>query len=425
MQTRNKYDVIVVGGGTSGCAASYIAAKLGLKTLIIEKNLHLGGTITSALVTPAMKTNAEGINTEFFNDLIKYLEKYNGQVTYLDGNSGWFNPEILKIALDDMMKQVECDILYNTEFFEIKREDSGLFKIAANFNSLSLYFESDFIVDATGFGFVFQNLNCEFLNPDNISQSTSLRFTMSNIDLKKFEKWILKIDKDRNVTSSCHIGNEIHLSTAYTWDTNKNWALEPIFKKAIENDDLNPNDTAYFQVFTIPGMSTSLAFNCPRIVLDSDNKINSPEIYSKSVANARFQVYRISKFCQKYLPGFKSAYISNIADMLGIRESGRIKGKYVYSESDIVSKNKFKTIAASCDYPIDIHSSQQNQSELSFAAGNYYLPIESLISSDYDNLFAVGRCLSASFKAQAALRTQTTCFSMGEAVARYIKSKLI
>ncbi len=57
-----KYDLVVCGGGTAGAAAGYISAKLGLKTLIIEKKSHLGGTITSALVTPAMKSNTQNIN---------------------------------------------------------------------------------------------------------------------------------------------------------------------------------------------------------------------------------------------------------------------------------------------------------------------------------------------------------------------------
>ena len=61
-----KYDVIVVGGGTAGCACAYTLGKLGLKTLIIEKNSYLGGTMTSALVTPAMKT-VSGDNTQFYN----------------------------------------------------------------------------------------------------------------------------------------------------------------------------------------------------------------------------------------------------------------------------------------------------------------------------------------------------------------------
>ena len=49
-----KYDIIVIGGGTAGCAAAYIAGKSGLKTLLIERSIHLGGTITSGLVVPVM-----------------------------------------------------------------------------------------------------------------------------------------------------------------------------------------------------------------------------------------------------------------------------------------------------------------------------------------------------------------------------------
>ena len=62
------YDVIVVGGGTAGCSAAYTCGKLGLKTLLIEKNIHLGGTITSALVVPAMKSGEHQINTDFYKE---------------------------------------------------------------------------------------------------------------------------------------------------------------------------------------------------------------------------------------------------------------------------------------------------------------------------------------------------------------------
>ena len=69
------YDVVVVGGGTAGCAAAYTAGMLGLKTLIIEKNIHLGGTITSGLVIPVMKSGDNQINTEFRNALIDECRK--------------------------------------------------------------------------------------------------------------------------------------------------------------------------------------------------------------------------------------------------------------------------------------------------------------------------------------------------------------
>ncbi len=56
--------------------------------------------------------------------------------------------------------------------------------------------------------------------------------------------------------------------------------------------------------------------------------------------------------------------------------------------------------------------------------GEYQLPIESLMSKDYDNLFVAGRGLSADYMAQGALRVQGSCFSMGEAVAKYISAVL-
>ena len=68
-----KYDVIVCGGGTAGCAFAYTAGKLGLKTLLIEKNNFLGGTMTSGLVTPAMKTSDKNINTDFYKELMNNL----------------------------------------------------------------------------------------------------------------------------------------------------------------------------------------------------------------------------------------------------------------------------------------------------------------------------------------------------------------
>lgn len=417
-----KYDVIVIGGGTSGVAAAYISAKLGLKTLVVEKGIHFGGTITSALVTPVMHTNRLSINNEFFNDLISYAQKYNAQLTYSDGNPGWFNPELLKIVFDKMLLDVSCDILLDTEFTSAIREENNKFLVNLNTKTLSIQYETKHVVDASGYGVVAKNLNCDFLDSESSSQATTLRFIMSNIKLDIFEKWINELDSNRNVTTSMTLDGETHLSTAYTWDTGKKWALDPVFKEAIDAGDLKEEDSSYFQVFTIPGMPTSIAFNCPRIIINEDYE---EELETKMLIKGREQVYRLSKFCIKYLPGFENAYISNIADMLGIRESGRIEGKYVYDIKDIIEAKSFENSALSTDYPIDIHSKDKNASTLHFTSGNYFLPIEALISKQYDDLFIIGRQLSATFKAQAALRTQSSCFSMGEAVARYIKSKLV
>ena len=50
IQRELKADVAVVGGGTAGVFAAIAAAKSGAKTILIEKNSILGGTMTAACV---------------------------------------------------------------------------------------------------------------------------------------------------------------------------------------------------------------------------------------------------------------------------------------------------------------------------------------------------------------------------------------
>ena len=115
-----KFDIIIAGGGTAGCACAYISAKLGLKVLLIEKNSFLGGSMTSSLVLPAMKTSDNNINTDFYRTLMAELHKIGGQITYSDGNIGWFNPELMKITLDKMMADVGVKVLFNTKILPIR-----------------------------------------------------------------------------------------------------------------------------------------------------------------------------------------------------------------------------------------------------------------------------------------------------------------
>ena len=429
-----KYDVIVIGGGTAGCAAAYTAGRLGLKTLLIEKNIHLGGTITSALVVPAMKSGEHQINTYFYNDLIAELHSIGGQATYLN-NPGWFNPELTKIALDSLMAKAGVEVYFDTHIRDVKLDGHKIKSIVISKEMLSVYNETieqdnktlsvsidaRYIIDATGNCEIGKLCGCEFLDGENENQPVSLRFMMGGVDVPLFAEWLKEYDTDRNVTTVEDINGFIHLSTAYTWDKDKAWALSPLFEDAVAKGILKDHDRNYFQIFTVAGMRSTIAFNCPRII-DYTKTLDVANM-SKALQLARKNIFRLAEFCRIYFPGFENAYISNIADMLGIRVSRRIKGKYVYTIDDLKSGRKFEHPVVVSNYPVDVHSDKKDSSTLDMVQ-DYELPIESLMSADIDNLFVAGRCLSADYMAQGALRVQASCFSMGEAVSKYIKSNL-
>lgn len=431
----NKYDVIVVGGGTAGCAAAYTAGKLGLKTLLIEKNIHLGGTITSALVVPAMKSGEHQINTDFYNDLITELHNIGGQATY-QNNPGWFNPELTKIALDNLMVRANVEVFFDTHIRDIvieNREVKAVIiskemlsvcndKIEEQNKNLLVSIETRYIIDATGNCEIGKLCGCEFLEKQDEQQPVSLRFMMGGVDVPHFAVWLKNYDNDRNVTTVEDVNGFIHLSTAYTWDKDKKWALAPLFEHAVQTGVLKDHDRNYFQIFTVAGMPSTIAFNCPRII-DYTETLQVANM-SKALLLARRNIFRLANFCRIYFPGFENAYISNIADMLGVRVSRRIKGKYVYTLEDVKSGKTFENPVVVSNYPVDVHSEKRDRSTLQ-TVKDYTLPIESLMSADIDNLFVAGRCISADFMAQGALRVQASCFSMGEGVAKYIAKNFV
>lgn len=454
------YDVVVVGGGTSGVAAAYTAAKSGLKTLLIEKKIHLGGAITSGLVLPVMNAGNSEINRDFYDELVFRMAEYGAQIEF-QGNKGWFNPEVLKIVLDEMLTSVGVEIRFLTSIEKvevgfddnIKKLELRSELLSENINKIYSHNNNDmlrganarqllecikqidgdnnfgqeekllecvetrYIIDATGNCDVGKICGCNFI--DNEMQPVSLRFIMSGIDMEKFAHWLREIDADCEVSPIEEIDGTVHISTAYTWDKNSVWALRPVFEKAIAAGDLTVEDSNYFQVFTVAGCDGALAFNCPRILKNLD--LTDIKAVSGALIEARGSILRLAEFCKKYFEGFEKAYISNIADDLGVRVSRRIEGRYLYTERDLKEGKRFDNPVLEANYPIDVHSSEQDGSELK-KVGYYQLPIESLMSAEINNLFVVGRCLSADFKAQAALRVQQSCFSMGEAVAKYIRN---
>ena len=465
MENTKNYDVVIIGGGVSGCACAWNCGKLGLKTLLVEKKSYLGGAISGGLVVPVMKTDDNGINVDFYRELVNMANVFDAQITYSDMNKGWFNPELIKIVLDRMMISAGIDIYFNSDIYDItttvnastleklkevltcdiksisqtyndkhikqillKRNVLSYYdetthtdnidnsKIKENFKNLFQKVSAKYYVDASGDAIIAELLNAR-MQPDNDKkQAETLRFVMSNVDAREFSRWLLETDKDRNVTSvTSTLNKEFYMTTAYTWDPDKHWGLEDVFHTAISNGDLEEEDTAYFQLFGIAKMFNSVVFNCPQV------DPNLP--YEEKLMNARAAIYRIANFCKLYFPGFGNACISHISEELGVRVSNRPLTVYNYTIEDIAEQCEYENIALHSNYPVDIHSTEKGGRTFDANKG-YNLPIESLISADYNNLFHIGKAIGADFESQSALRVQKSCFSMGEAVAKYMKENI-
>ena len=419
------YDLIIAGGGTAGTATAISAAKEGLTVLVVEKNSFLGGSMTGALVMPMMKNmlkNGENLSGDIVDELMKELKKTSDSLTYSDKNEGWFNSEMLKCTLDDLFEKYNIKVLFDTVITGVNIENNVIKSVEIFYAGQKRNIEAKYFVDATGNGDLINLCGLDFESGNNgTNQAMTLRFIASNVDIKKFSEFLREIDDNREVSPISEINGEIHLSAACTWD-NDDWKLKPYFKKAVEDGVLKEEDCSYFQIFTIPNQPASVAFNAPRIFAKKPLSPLDADDTSYALMQGRKQIRRLINFCKKYLPGFENAYVSQIAPMLGIRDSRRLKGEYILTEEDILSCKKFENSAAKSNYPIDVHSLKKEENILNKTNEDDYfeIPVEAMKAKEIDNLFAAGKIISATFLAQAALRIIPNCLSMGESLGRYI-----
>jgi hypothetical protein len=176
---------------------------------------------------------------------------------------------------------------------------------------------------------------------------------------------------------------------------------------------LEADDLGYFQFFTVLGRPRELAFNCPRIVgFDPED----PFEVSRALAVGREKIFRIAEFCKRWVPGFEASYVSVVAPLMGIRESGRVVGDYVLTEDDHQRCRKFPDAVARNRYPIDIHLADGGVELRKLPPNDYHeIPYRCLLPVGLDNVLVAGRCLSASFVAQSSVRIQPVCRALGEA----------
>jgi hypothetical protein len=195
----------------------------------------------------------------------------------------------------------------------------------------------------------------------------------------------------------------------------KNTPLGPLIKEAIKAGILAEDDLGYLQFFSMLGRPGELAFNCPRIA-----GLSATDAWDLSKAHqiGRKKIRRIAAFFKKYVGGFENSYIGTVAPMMGVRESRRIVGDYTLTEDDFVLEARFPDAIARNSYPIDIHTAKSPTGLVMkhLEPGHYHeIPYRCLLPLGIENLLVAGRCLSATFAAQAAVRIQQNCRAFGEA----------
>ncbi|MBR6790419.1 MAG: FAD-dependent oxidoreductase [Oscillospiraceae bacterium] len=408
---REKFDVIIVGAGTSGSAAAISCAKLGLRTLAVERSAHMGGTAVNALVCPMMPSHVQHL--QLFGEIEARLQKMGRTTRDGFSKSLMFAPTDLSFVLEELYTEAGGEILFDAVLTDAVCENGHICYILVMTAEGLIALEADSFIDATGDAVLSRLAGAPVSSGDENgnNQISSLRFIMGNIDVEAYRAYCRSVGDDFSPTVQKDGGP---LETAMVGG--RNFKLEPLFQKAVEDGVLQPDDLRYYQNFTLPGRPGCMAFNCPHLVGMPVN--TSAEARSKALIDGRKRIRRLTAFLQKYMPGFEKAFLIEEASMLGIRESWRLRGRYILTEEDFLARARFPDGLVRGDWYIDVHSAGKNLiHKKAYTPGEYYeIPYRSMICPQIENLAVTGRCISATFLMQASVRIIPTCIDMGEAL---------
>lgn len=151
-------------------------------------------------------------------------------------------------------------------------------------------------------------------------------------------------------------------------------------------------------------------------IIDHD-AVNAASLSDAEITGRR-QCMQLDRFLRRYVPGFAHAHLEFTGPNVGVRGSRQLAGAYTLTAEDILKRRKFDSVIAHSAYPIDIHNPKGVGTDSRFLSekGTYYsIPYEVLYCGEIKNLLVGGRCVSASFEAQAAIRTTPTAGALGHA----------
>ena len=184
------YDVIVVGGGPSGCTAAAGAAREGARTLLVEQTGSLGGMGTSALV-PAWCPFSDKEKIIYCGLAEKVFTASKAGMAHIDPKAmDWvaIDPEHLKRVYDDLVTEYGATVLFNTFMSGVEAQDGKVSAIILSNKAGLTAYTAKVFVDCTGDADLSAWAGAEFEQGDESSdlQPATHCFTISNINQEAY-----------------------------------------------------------------------------------------------------------------------------------------------------------------------------------------------------------------------------------------------
>lgn len=385
-------DVVIVGGGSAGCAAAVASARHGAATLIVESVGFFGGTATGVLDTmygffPAGSEEriVGGIGWEIANTLLEDKQAVLRGNTYGAGTGVTYEPEALKVLWDKTLLEAGVTPLLHTRMGAVIMDGAALVGIVVLTRRGPFRIAAKRIVDASGDADVAWAAGCSLEMPtaQRRVQPLTATFRMGGVGTPTSTSELHRLMQEADASGD-YVLPRLEGSAHYT---------------------------------VVPGVYHT---NMTRVSgIDPTN----PWATTAAEIEGRKQATEYARFLHDRVPGYEDSYLLGTSTWIGTRETRRLIGEYVLRKDDVLSARQFDDAIALCGAPVEDHDGGSatiwqyvgTDGEGGPTGLSYGIPYRCLVPVEVEGLLVAGRSLSATHDAHASARSIAQCLSYGQA----------
>lgn len=369
-------DVTVIGGGTAGVFAAISAAKQGAKTVLVEKNNTLGGTVTSAGVNFPGLFYAWGkqiIAGPCWEAIQRTVDLGGAVLPQFQFKPRWhweeqivLNQFIFRSVLMQMCQETGVELLTSTMVSSVQENADGVVLLLTGKDGL-YQVNAKVLIDATGDANAITIAGYPTVKSP-VQQPATPQNHLSGYDFR-----------------------DIQLAD-----------IEKAFEKADLPAHITPQLIAYYLEIH--------KFNAHIPCQDA----HSSQGKTKLECDAMALTAKLYTFCRG-IPGLENLTVDYYAEETGVRETLRIVGETTLTAEDYITGKHFDDAICYAFYPIDLHVMEGIKQKFFEENQVGEIPYGALIPKGAKRILCAGRCISTDTDANSAVRVQAPCMAMGQA----------